>query len=188
MIHHPPFFWCWAVSQVQVLNKFYKVKSESQYVFWVPDPRRMSVRFLLFNKIALLFSSKLSIFVFSVQSFAEHHVAFTSRYSGNCAFQVQHHSLMWLPVTTFDYDGSVFPATSLHRSSVKFSFSWRELCHPLPVICYCPLSLSSTCWCSDCQRRIIWFWKASSSVNASGYFQLYLDLCITVLNCYFGLY
>lgn len=187
MIHHPSFFWCWAVPQVQVLNKFSKAKSKSQCMFWVPDPKRISIRFLLFNKIALLFSSKLSICTFSVQSFAEHRIAFPSRYSCNCAFK-WHHGLMWLPVTIFDYDGSVFPATSPHRSSVKFNFSWRELCHPLPVICYCPLSLSSTCWCSDCQRRIIWFWKASSSVNALGYFWFYLDSCITVSNCYFGLY
>ena len=188
MIRYPPFFWCRAVSQVQVLNEFYKAQSESQYMFWVPDLRRINVRFLLFNKIALLFSSELLICVFSVQCFAEHHIAFTSRYSSNCAFQVQHHGLMWLPVTISDYDGSMFPAPSPHCFSVKINFSWKELCHPLPIICYCPLSLSSTCWCSDCQRRVIWFWKAFSSVNALGYFQLYLDLCITALNCYFRLY
>lgn len=105
-----------------------------------------------------------SLCVFSVQYFAEHHTAFTSRYSSNCTFRVTHPGLMWFAVMIPDYDGSI--STSRHHPLVKHSFSWRELCHPLPVVCYCPLWLSTTCWCPDCQRLIVWFWKASSLVNA----------------------
>lgn len=93
---------------MQILDTFCKTKSERQYMFWVSDHRRTSIRLLLFNKTAL-FSFELSRCVFSVQSFAEHYTAFTSRYSSNCTFQVMQPSLMWLPVMIPGFDGSLFP-------------------------------------------------------------------------------
>lgn len=136
-IHHFLFFWCWVLSQVQILDTVYKTKSERQYIFWVSDHRRTSIRFLLFNKAAL-FSFELSRCVFSVQSFAEHHTAFTSRYSSNGTFQVMQPSLMWLPVMIPDFDASLFPhlAVAPWSNTVSFGGSCAALCPSLATVLF----------------------------------------------------
>lgn len=158
-------------------------------MFCVLDHRRIGVNILAVQQNSSAFQLQTWYQYFhSVFFHTEQHIAFIFRYTCNCASQVQRYSLMWLPVTLSDYDGSMFSAISLHHFSVKFDFTWKELCHPLPIICYCPFSLSSTCRCSVCWRLIIWFWKASVLVSTLGYLHFYLDLGIAVLNCYFGLY
>lgn len=129
MIHHLLFFWCWGLSQVQIVDTFYKAESERQCMFWVSDHRRNSIRFLLFKKTAL-FGFEPSLCVFSVQSFAEQHTAFTSRYSSNCAFQVTQPSLMWLPVMIPGFDGSLLPhlAVALWSNTVSVGGSCAILC------------------------------------------------------------
>lgn len=155
-----------------------------QYKFWVPDPR--SIRFLLFSRIALFFSSELGICVFSVHSFTEHYIALTSRYSSNSAFQVQHHNMMWLSVMIFDYDRSVFPPISPHHVSPNLISAGGS-----SAIRFLSFAIVLFCWVQPVDVLIaegIWFWKASSLVSASGCIGVYLDLCTTVLNCYLGLY
>lgn len=139
MIHHL-FFWCWGLSQVHTLLYplilFIRQNQRDSICFEFLTIEG-SIRFLLFNKTAL-FSFEPSMCIFSVQSFAEHHTAFTSRYSSNCTFQVLKPSLMWLPVMIPNFDGNLFPhlAVAPWSNTVSVGGSCATLCPSFATVLF----------------------------------------------------